>query len=113
MHGRPNEPPNTAEWESFARVMGLRGNPAYEVKNVRTGAGCRRAIVPTTADASTCGISANGYDHIISTTVCERGALCVQPTMQPEMAPMETHQPDTGSANMHKHGSGMEMGDKQ
>ena len=42
----------------------------------------------TTADASTCGISANGYDQIVSTTVWERGMSCVHPTRQPEIAPI-------------------------
>jgi hypothetical protein len=37
MHGRPNELANTADWEHFARSMGLRGKAAYEVKDVKAG----------------------------------------------------------------------------
>ncbi|MBU4365894.1 MAG: hypothetical protein L6437_10230 [Kiritimatiellae bacterium] len=37
MHGRPNELPNTADWENFAKAMGFRGNPAYKVKDVKVG----------------------------------------------------------------------------
>jgi Cu(I)/Ag(I) efflux system membrane fusion protein len=35
------------------------------------------------------------------------------PVMQPEMAPMKTRRPDTGSANTHEHGGGMNMGEQQ
>ncbi|MBI2193187.1 MAG: hypothetical protein HYU36_14500 [Planctomycetes bacterium] len=37
LHGRARERPNTAEWESFAKLMGLRGPPGYQVKDVRAG----------------------------------------------------------------------------
>lgn len=37
MHGRTGEHPNTADWERFARTMGLRGQPAYDVKEVKAG----------------------------------------------------------------------------
>lgn len=37
MHGRTGEHPNTADWERFARTMGLRGRPAYEVKDITAG----------------------------------------------------------------------------
>lgn len=37
MHGRAGERPNTADWERFARTMGFRGQPAYEVKDVKAG----------------------------------------------------------------------------
>jgi len=37
MHGRAGEGPNTSEWEQFAVRMGLRGKPAYEVKDVKLG----------------------------------------------------------------------------
>ena len=37
MHGRTGERPNTADWERFAQTMGLRGRPAYEVKDVKAG----------------------------------------------------------------------------
>jgi hypothetical protein len=37
MHGRAGEHPNTADWERFARTMGFRGRPAYEVKEVKAG----------------------------------------------------------------------------
>ncbi|MCY2994544.1 MAG: hypothetical protein NTY19_42765 [Planctomycetota bacterium] len=37
MHGRTGERPNTADWERFARAMGLRGQPAYELKDVKAG----------------------------------------------------------------------------
>lgn len=37
MHGRPNEVANTADWENFSKTMGLRGNPSYEVKDVKVG----------------------------------------------------------------------------
>jgi hypothetical protein len=35
--GRSQEGPNTADWERFALTMGLRGKPAYEVKDVKAG----------------------------------------------------------------------------
>ncbi len=37
MHGRPKEPANTADWENFSKAMGLRGKPAYEVRDVKAG----------------------------------------------------------------------------
>ena len=37
MHGRTGEHPNTADWERFAQTMGLRGQPAYELKDVKAG----------------------------------------------------------------------------
>lgn len=37
MHGRPSELPNTAEWDQFAKRMGLRGKPTYEVKDIKVG----------------------------------------------------------------------------
>ena len=37
MRGQAKELPNTADWENFAQVMGVRGKPAYEVKDVKTG----------------------------------------------------------------------------
>jgi hypothetical protein len=37
MHGRPDEKPTTADWERFAKTMGLRGEPAYQVKDVKAG----------------------------------------------------------------------------
>jgi hypothetical protein len=37
MHGRPGELANTADWEQMAKKMGLRGRPAYEVKDVKAG----------------------------------------------------------------------------
>ena len=37
MHGRAGERPNTADWERFAKTMGFRGRPAYQVKDVRCG----------------------------------------------------------------------------
>jgi len=37
VHGRAGEHPNTADWERFAKTMGFRGPPAYEVKDVKAG----------------------------------------------------------------------------
>jgi hypothetical protein len=36
IRGRPFEDP-VADWENFAKKMGLRGNPAYEVKDIKAG----------------------------------------------------------------------------
>lgn len=38
LHGRAGELPNTADWERFVQTMGLRGAPAYTVKDVKSGA---------------------------------------------------------------------------
>jgi hypothetical protein len=37
IHGRPGEMANTADWESFAKKLGLRGRPGYEVKDIKAG----------------------------------------------------------------------------
>ncbi len=37
MTGSLRDGPNTANWERFAETMGLRGKPAYEVKDVKAG----------------------------------------------------------------------------
>ena len=37
MHGRARELPNTADWDGFAQTMGLRGDAAYKVKDIRAG----------------------------------------------------------------------------
>lgn len=37
MHGRAQEGPNTSEWERFVQVMGIRGKPGYEVKDIKAG----------------------------------------------------------------------------
>ncbi|MCG2661135.1 MAG: hypothetical protein L6437_12935, partial [Kiritimatiellae bacterium] len=37
MHGRPNELPNTDDWDNFANRMGLRGKAGYEVKDIKVG----------------------------------------------------------------------------
>jgi hypothetical protein len=37
IHGRPGEMANTADWESFAKKLGLRGKPGYEVKDIKAG----------------------------------------------------------------------------
>lgn len=38
MHGPAREQPNTAFWEQFAQKMGFRGDPAYQVTEVKMGA---------------------------------------------------------------------------
>ena len=37
MQGRARELPNTAEWDRFAQTMGFRGDPAYQVTDVKAG----------------------------------------------------------------------------
>lgn len=37
IRGRPSAQANTAEWEDFAKSMGLRGKPAYQVTDLRAG----------------------------------------------------------------------------
>jgi hypothetical protein len=37
LRGRAGEPPNTAEWERFVRVMGIRSKPAYTVTDIKAG----------------------------------------------------------------------------
>lgn len=37
IQGSGRAQPNTADWEQFAQTMGFRGQPAYEVKDVRVG----------------------------------------------------------------------------
>lgn len=37
MHGPARELPNTAFWERFVQTMGIRGKPAYEVRDMKSG----------------------------------------------------------------------------
>ena len=37
VQGHPNALPNTADWEHFAKTMGFRGKPAYQVQDVKVG----------------------------------------------------------------------------
>jgi hypothetical protein len=37
LHGRPGENANTADWDNLAKTMGLRGDPAYKVTDVKVG----------------------------------------------------------------------------
>ncbi|HEY3416682.1 MAG TPA: hypothetical protein VGM23_07340 [Armatimonadota bacterium] len=37
MRNRVRELPNTADWDAFAQAMGLRGDPAYQVKDIKVG----------------------------------------------------------------------------